>query len=165
MTRIFRRVILVLLAAVMVAAPAARAAADRPATVVDHIGFDYLPPGLGHASNFVYAFQRVNFKARVWETHFADGWRVDLDVDVMRGSRLTSPRALHDWFIRYEQRDPTPRYRRVHVRGHAGWLSSEQVFWLIRPGLAVSVAFDGQRWSQHDVRRTALSSRRLRPGD
>jgi hypothetical protein len=150
MTRLIRRLLLLLATTTMLAGPAA-AASCQPAALIDHIAFGYLPSGLGTSSDFSYHYRRVDFTARVWESRVEDGWQVDLDIDVMRGARLTSGRALHDWFIAYEERDPTPRYERVRVHGHPGWLSRDQVFWLVRPGLAVSAQLDSRRWSRHDV--------------
>jgi hypothetical protein len=60
------------------------------ALVLDGMGFGYLPPGLGTTSDFAYHFQHVDFVARVWESQTHAGWTVDLDVDVMRGKRLTT---------------------------------------------------------------------------
>jgi hypothetical protein len=150
-----KRVLLAVLAVLLVAGPAAAAFPASPAAVVDHVAFGYLPPGLGTSSDFAYDFERVDFVARVWESRIPEGWRVDLDLVVMRGARLSSPRALHNWFIRYDVRDPEPVYRRVRVHGHRGWLADDQVFWLIRPGLAVSATLDGARWARHEVRRIA----------
>jgi hypothetical protein len=158
MTRTIRR-LLVLALAVATLVGGSPAGACPHATVIDHIAFAYLPPGLGSASDFVYGYDDVDFNARVWESRIPEGWQVDLDIDVMRGARLTSGRALHDWFISYEERDPAPRYHRVQVHGQAGWLCRDQLFWLLRPGLAVSVHLDGQRWSRHEVVRTARSAR------
>jgi len=138
---------------------AAVAQGRTPATVIDSIRFDHLPGGLGDSTDFSYDYDDVDFAARVWESPTADGWRVDLDIDVMRGARLTSAHALHDWFIGYEERDPAPAYRAVRVHGHRGWLSDDQLFWLIRPGLAVSVQLDGSRWRRAEVVRTAASAR------
>jgi hypothetical protein len=160
MTRLIRRLLGVVLATAtgLFAAGTAGACPPAPATVVDHIAFGHLPDRLGGASDFTYHFAHVDFVARVWESRTADGWQVDLDIDVMRGARLSSGRALHDWFIRYEQRDPTPRYHRVRVHGSPGWLCRDQLFWLIRPGLAVSAQLDGTRWPRKEVVRTARSS-------
>jgi hypothetical protein len=44
------------------------------------------------------------------------------------------------------------------VRGHPGWIGRDQVFWLVRTGLAVSVHVDRTRWSRHDLRRIAWSA-------
>lgn len=141
------------------ASASADARGRAPATVVDSVAFAHLPAGLGTSSDFTYDYDDVDFVARVWESQTGDGWRVDADIDVMRGARLTTPQALHDWFIAYEERDPAPVYRPVRVHGCRGWLSDDQLFWLVRPGVAVSVQLDGSRWSRHDVVRTARSAR------
>jgi hypothetical protein len=158
MTRLIRRLLaLVLIAAgVLVSTPRAMAAPLN--TTIDSIAFDYLPDGLGRTSDFSYDFQRVNFVARVWESRTAEGWQVDLDIDVMRGRRLSSGKALHDWFIRYEERDPAPTYHRVLVHGRPGWLCRDQLFWLLHPGLAASVQLDGSRWPREEVVHTARSA-------
>lgn len=117
----------------------------------------HLPPGLGASTDFHYEFARVNFDSRVWESGSdATGWRVDLDIIVMHGARLKTLRALHDWFIRYEQR-PTAEahYTRTWVHAHRAWACRDQVFWLVRPGVAVSVQIDRGRWSRHALFSTA----------
>jgi hypothetical protein len=139
--------------------PAGRRVAPAAATVIDGMSVRHLPDGLGSASDFVYDYDDVDFVARVWESQpSSGGWRVDLDIDVMRGARLRSGRALHDWFIAYEERDPTPSYRPVRVHGHPGWLCPDQIFWLVRPGVAVSVQLDTTRWSRHELMRIARST-------
>jgi hypothetical protein len=78
----------------------------------------------------------------------------------MRGERLTDAHALHDWFIAYDERPPSEaHYVAVRVRGRPGWICRDQVFWLVRPGVAVSVLLDRTRWSRHDVLRIARSAR------
>jgi hypothetical protein len=121
----------------------------------------YLPPGLGTSTDFTYEFARVSFTSRVWESGSdAKGWRVDLDVVVMYGARLSNPQRLHDWFIRYEQRPPAEaQYVPVRVHGRRGWACRDQVFWLVRPGAAVSVQLDRSRWSRQALFRTARGVR------
>lgn len=126
--------------------------------MVDGVGFRHLPAGLGTSSDFTYRYQRVDFVARVWESQIPEGWRVDLDIDVLHGDRLTTPAALRRWFVAYEARDPAPTYRAVRVHGARGWLASDQLFWLVRPGFAVSVQLDGSRWSTAEVLHTARSA-------
>ena len=150
-------------AAIVTAVPAATAqpaaaALSSGRAVIDHVAFEHLPRGLGQSSNFRYRFNRVDFTARVWESRSSGGWRVDLDIDVMRGARLSSGSALHDWFIGYEQRASHPHYLPVLVHGHPGWLCPDQLFWLMRPGLAVSVQIDGSRWATWSVVRTAKAA-------
>jgi hypothetical protein len=162
MIRLIRWLVTVAAAAgaLLSAAPAGAAAAPRP-VVLDHVQIRYLPPGLGHSTSFAYRFERVGFHARVWESGSdAKGWRVDLDVAVMRGHRLSSGRALHHWFIRYEDRpSKEAHYVRVRIHGRPGWVCRDEVFWLARPGLAVSVLVDRARWTRHDALRIARSVR------
>lgn len=138
----------------------AAAAASTPAPLGDAV-IHYLPPGLGVSTDFEYRFARVSFTSRVWESGSnAAGWRVDLDLLIMHGARLTTARRLHDWFIRYEQRPPAEaRYVPVRMHGHRGWACRDQVFWLERPGVAVSVRLDRTRWSRAALFRTARGVR------
>lgn len=136
-------------------------AAAAPSPPIGGAVLHHLPPGLGPSTDFDYRFARVSFASRVWESgSAADGWRVDLDVVVMRGARLRTPRAVHDWFIRYEQRPPgEARYAPVRVHGAPGWASRDQIFWLVRPGVAVSVRIDRSRWSRRALWHTARGVR------
>jgi hypothetical protein len=142
---------------IMAPASAPMSAAREASAVVDGIAFGYLPAGLGQASDFSYSYDEVDFAARVWESGSDEtGWSVDLDIAVLRGDRLRSGQALHDWFIPYEDRPPAEaHYVPVQVDGRPGWLCRDQVFWLLRPGLAVSVRLGRAHWSQHDVVRIA----------
>lgn len=168
-----RRLVLAVLGlvALLVAGPAAPAAGSRPpgrplpAFVLGGMAFGYLPSGLGTTTDFAYHFQRVDFRARVWESPIPEGWTVDLDVDVMRGNRLTDPQALHDWFISYDQRPPAEaQYVPVRVTGLRGWRCQDQVFWLVHPGLAISVQLNRRAWTTHQVLRIARSARELSVG-
>lgn len=134
--------------------------ARTPAAVIDGISFQYLPSGLGATSDFTYDYDDVDFTSRVWESSSPDGGtRADLDLVVMRGARLTDGAALHDWFISYEDRPPAgARYVPVQVHGQPGWLCRDQLFWLVRPGRAVSVLLDHNRWSTLDVVRIGWSA-------
>jgi hypothetical protein len=138
--------------AVLAGPPGAAAAAE-----LGGVELTYLPTGLGSSTDFEYEDYDVTFTARVWESGSdADGWHVDLHVIVMRGDRLSDAVALHDWFIAYEDRpaDET-QYRPVRIHGQPGWLTADQVFWLVQPGLAVSVRIDRSRWSLDELVRTA----------
>lgn len=165
MRRSLLAIIVVAAAALVPATPASGSqppGRPLPAFVLDGMFFGHLPSGLGTASDFAYHFQRVDFVARVWESQIPEGWTVDLDVAIMRGARLTTGPALHDWFIRYEQRPPAEaRYHPLRLNGQPGWRCRDQVFWLVRPGLAVSVQLDRTRWSRHQVTLTARSAREL----
>jgi hypothetical protein len=139
-------------------------AAAQPRPVLDGLHLGYLPRGLGTSTDFDYEFDEVRFAARVWESGSdSTGWRVDLHVSVLRGTRLTASRALHDWFIGYEDRPPgEARYVPVRVRGRPGWVARDAVFWLLRPGLAVAVRLDRARWSHRELMRVARSARLAR---
>lgn len=131
-----------------------------PGTTVGGVRFGYLPAGLGQPSDLDYEYDDVTFTARVWESPAPDGgWRVDADLEVLSGARLTTGTALHDWFIAYEDRPPAEvSYVPVRVHGRPVWLARDQLFWLVRPGLAVSVQLDASRWSTQEVVRTAWSA-------
>jgi hypothetical protein len=132
-----------------------------PGTSIGGIRFDYLPGGLGQASDFTYEYDDVTFTARVWESPDAGGGsRVDADLEVLSGARLANGSALHDWFVAYQARPPAEAHD-VPVRVHSrpGWLARDQLFWLVRPGLAVSVTVDGTRWSTSEVMRIGWSAR------
>jgi hypothetical protein len=152
---------MVLLAPGAAAAGAARPAPAGQSTTVGGFVFERLPAGLGARSDFVYDYDDVDFTSAVWETGpDADGaYHVDLDVVVMHGARLSGARALHDWFIAYEERPPAEvHYVPVRVHGHRGWVCRDEVFWLVRPGLALAVELDRTRWTRTDVLKVARSA-------
>lgn len=128
--------------------------------------FSWLPTGLGELSSFDYSYDDVSFTSAVWESQIPNGWRVDLHLTVMSGDRLSDGKALHDWFIDYRQRPPEDvDYRTVTVLGQPGWMTRDQLFYLVRPGLAVSITVDPARWSTADlwaVARHAHPARRYR---
>ena len=162
MTRLIRRLLACVLGALT--ALALTLVPASPAEAAQTVGgaqLRYLPPGLGASTDFDYEYDDVRFLARVWESGSdSAGWRVDLDVEVMRGRRLVSPRALHDWFIAYEERPADEvHYRPVRIRGHRGWVTRDEVFWLVRRGLAVAVTIDRTRWSRRALLRTARGVR------
>jgi hypothetical protein len=143
------------------AAPAAGAGSSSTGAVVDGVQFGYLPTGLGDSTDFAYEYDDVAFASRVWESGSdATGWQVDLKVDVMRGVGLRTGQALHDWFVEYQDRPPAEvRYVRVRIHDHPGWACRDQVFWLVRPGLAVSVRVDATRWTRAEALRIARAAR------
>jgi hypothetical protein len=135
--------------------------AQASGTTVGGLHLGYLPRGLGAPSDFGYEFQQVTFAARVWESgNDTTGWRVDLDVMVMRGARLRTAAALHRWFVAYQRRPrDVAKYRPMRIHGHPGWACRDQAFWLLRPGLAMSVMVDRSRWARDTVLRIARSVR------
>jgi hypothetical protein len=132
----------------------------EPVAVVDGIEIDYLPAGLGRPSDFRYDYSGVKFASRVWESQTPEGWSVDLDVVVMRGAHMRTKAMFRRWFVDYEARSPEPTYIPFGVHMHYGWLAKDQLFWWIRPGLAVSIQLDHSRWSTYDVVQTAWSAHR-----
>lgn len=161
MANLLRGCCAALVAVLLLGVPQAARATEPPSPPLGGAVLHYLPPGLGTSSDFHYQFARVRFASRVWESGSnAAGWRVDLHVIVMHGRRLSTPSAFHDWFIRYEQRPrQEARYVRVLFRGHRGWAGRDQIFWLVRPGVAVSVEIDRSRWSWWQLFRTARGLR------
>jgi hypothetical protein len=159
MTRLIRWLLAIATGVAAVLVAPSGAAATAP--VLDGVQLRYLPAGLGTTTDFAYEYDDVSFVARVWESGSdADGWRVDLDVDVMRGATLSDPAELRDWFIAYEDRPPADaRYRAIRVHGHRGWMSRDEIFWLMRPGLAIAVQLDRSRWSAGQLSRTAWGVR------
>ena len=163
MTRLIRLLLTlagIVAGSLLIAAPAV---AGEPATI-SGVTLGYLPSGLGDASDFTYEYDDVGIVSRVWESGSdATGWRVDLDVAVMRGARLSDAAALRDWFAAYEDRPvDEARYVPTEVRGQPGWLARDQVFWLVRPGLAASVRLDAARWPTVEALRVAAAARPAR---
>lgn len=165
MTRLIRWLLAIALGGgAVLAAPGAGAAAApsaRRGAWLDGVQLRYLPPGLGTSTDFEYEYDDVAFVARVWESGSdATGWRVDLDVDVMRGDRLTGARALRDWFIPYEDRPAgAVHYRPVRIHGHRGWATADEVFWLVRPGVAIAMTVDRSRIPTRQLLRAARAAR------
>jgi hypothetical protein len=154
-------------AGVAVALPAGAAAGAGRTATLDGVQLRYLPAGLGTSTDFEYEYEDVSFVARVWESGSDDaGWSVDLDIEVMRGAGLSSARTLHDWFIAYEDRPADEvDYHAVHIHGRLGWATRDEVFWLVRPGVAVAVTLDAHRWSHPTLMRTARAVRAVRRCD
>lgn len=153
------------IALALIAVPPVGAAASCPvhSASVAGVVFGHLPSGLGRRSDFRYHFAGVHFVAAVWERgpNPGGGYRESLDAVVMHGPRLDGPRALHDWYLRYQQRPARAcRYRRLRVHGHHGWTCRDQVFWLMRPGMAVSVELDRRWWGHGVVLRIAQATHR-----
>ena len=153
------------LAATSATAASAPAVSDSvscraPAATVGDLTFRRLPTGLGARwDSSPYSYDDVDFLASVWESGSDElGWTVDLHITVMTGPRLSSAKALHDWFIEYQERPADEvDYRRTTVLGRPGWITDDQIFWLVRPGLAASVTLRHPRWSAADLRKLVNS--------
>lgn len=146
--------------AALLAAPTAAGAAPRTGTEeVDGFVIGYLPPGIGgQMSDFSTEWGEVAFASRVWERRTDDGgYRVDLKVNIMRGERLPDLGALRDFLAEYHEVDPE-RWdldRFEHGR-HPGLRTRGFAFWLVEPGVAVSVRLDADRFGDDELTRTAL---------
>jgi hypothetical protein len=124
--------------------------------IVDGFVVGWLPRSLvgDNVSDFTYSFDDVDFQSKVWESG-PDGsgaYHVDLDVGVLRGDVLSNPAALYQFLTDYEQR-PADEWHFVpfSVHGHPGYLGRDEAFWLVRPGLAVRISVNRDRFSVADV--------------
>ncbi len=137
------------------AAPQPAVVSKASAPVVDGFAIGWLPAGIGQrVSDFTYTFGGVDFRSRTWERGpDADGaYRQDLGVAVLRGARLENAAALYTFLTNYEQRPPAQwHFVPFQVHGHPGYLGRDEAFWLVRPGVAVKVMLDQQRFSAIDV--------------
>lgn len=145
----------------------ATARAEQAATVtcpeiVDGFQIDHLPAGIGDlVTDFAYEWEEVAFKSRVWETgpdeHGA--YRVDLTIKVLRGERLTGLAALRDYLVEYYEYDPADwELTEYDHNGDPGYLAADEAFWLVEPGVAVSVRI-ADHLTEADLLQTADSIR------
>lgn len=126
---------------------------------LDGFAIDVVPDGVGsNVSDFDYEWEGVTFASRVWETGPADdgAYQVDLNVKVLRGERLRDLPALLDFLAYYHERDldswELTDY--AHTDG-PGYIGDGEAFWLVEPGVAVSVRLAPERFDAADLRRTA----------
>ncbi|GAB2467385.1 hypothetical protein GCM10027265_15860 [Jatrophihabitans fulvus] len=158
--------LIAVLCAALSVVSASGASGARPSVRPVEVGgmvVEHLPRGLGTSSDGEYEYDDVTFASRTWESRrwYAGsgwGWQVDANIVVLRGEKLTTPQALQDWYVEYEDRpEGEAVYRPTVVRGHPGYRCADKVVWLVRPGLAVTVYLDTHRWSQRELGRTARS--------
>lgn len=148
--------------AVSASASASASGPALPSVIrIDGARVGWLPARLGRPSRLDFDFGDVRFASVVWASAApAGGDRSDGEVLVVRGARLRTANALRAWFLHYQQRPRAwSHYRPLHVHGRPGWTSLDQVFWLVRPGVAVSVQLDHARWPHRTVLRVARSVR------
>lgn len=125
------------------------------ATVIGGLAVTYLPEGLGDPSDFEFEWGGVRFVQRVWESRVDGGaWRVDLQVQAMRGDRLTDLAAFRDYLVEYHERGddwkPEPF-------GPDGLAAERDAARLLGPGLAVEVRDPFGRQGPDAVRTVAAS--------
>ncbi|WP_328344499.1 hypothetical protein [Micromonospora sp. NBC_00421] len=125
-----------------------------------------VPEGAGElVSDFASEWEDVSFASRVWERAVEDGFRVDLRVHVLRGERLTTLVQLREFLAGYHERDsaewPLAEFGRGDGVGLAG---GGEAFWLVRPGLAVDVLVDVERFDAETAIEVASSITELPHG-
>ncbi|MEU1756059.1 hypothetical protein ABZ436_25875 [Micromonospora matsumotoense] len=130
-----------------------------------HVG--RVPEGAGElVSDFASEWEDVSFATRVWERAVDDGHRVDLRVHVLRGERLTTLVRLREFLAEYHERDsaewPLAEFGRGDGVGLAG---GGEAFWLVRPGLAVDVLVDVERFGAEASIEVACAITEVRGGD
>lgn len=143
--------------------PTTQASEHRHHLELDGFEIRRLPKGLGeHLSEFSYEWEEVLFRTKTWERgpDENDGYRVDMNIMVMRSDRFTSLVDLREFLTEYHEKDPaTWELTDFTVNGHAGYLSDNQVFWFVGPGVAVSVKVDTDRFSVRDLKAVARGIR------
>lgn len=139
--------------------------ANPSAPVVDGFELTHLPPGLGdHVSDFAYTWEDVDFRNLVWESVAEDGegYRVDMNAHVLRGDLLTSTDTVRQYLSTYLERDPsTWQLDRMELAGAEALVGDEDVFWSVRPGVAIWISVDGSRFSRGALVSTARGVREL----
>lgn len=132
---------------------------------LDGFAIDVLPVGVGEqVSDFTYEWEEVTFNSRVWESGpDEDGaYSVDASVKILRGDRLTDLSALLDYLAYYHERDVESwELTEFEHPDGPGYRGAGEAFWLVEPGVAVSVRVDGDRFTTADLMRTANGVRQL----
>ncbi|TQN30675.1 hypothetical protein FHX37_0557 [Haloactinospora alba] len=121
----------------------------------------HVPPAAGDdVSDFATVWGGVDFSSRVWEREVDDGYRVDLKINVLRGERLSGVDELRDFLAEYHERDPEEWERAsFHDGAYPGYRSARQAFWLVRPGVGVSVRLYSDRLDTTDLEATVAGVR------
>ncbi|AWS44294.1 hypothetical protein [Streptosporangium sp. 'caverna'] len=102
----------------------------------------------------------VRFTSRVSERETADGGHsVDLMVIVIRSDGLATLGDLRDFMSAYHERDPAS-WTKVQVGSRPGLKDAGRVFWLVEPGVAISVMIDIARFGAGELMTVAESVRK-----
>lgn len=124
-------------------------------TLLDGLAVGHLPDRLGTASDFEFEWGEVAFVQRVWESEVEPGvWRVDLQVQVMRGAVLEDLDALRDFLVEYHERGDDWK---AEPFGEDGFASEREVARFLAPSLAVEVRDPFDRQGADQVREVAAS--------
>lgn len=164
--RFVGRLLVVLLAGVSSTLVAAGAAVDPGGGELDGFVIEHVPERAGDmVSDFEYRWGEVAFSARVWERAVeGDGYRVDLQVLILRGERLEDLTALRDFLAEYHERDPEQwQLSRFRNGEYDGLIGDSEAFWLVEPGLAAEVRLASDRLGAEDLRATARGVRPAGP--
>ena len=125
--------------------------------LLGRLSLTYLPEGLGQQSDFEFEWGGVAFTQRVWESQVdQDVWRVDLQVQVMRGEALADKEALRDFLVRYHEKDDqwlTAPF------GDDGFTGEREIALLMEPGLAAEVKDPFGRRDRTELERVATGLR------
>jgi hypothetical protein len=130
--------------------------------VLDGFAIGQVADGVGPSvSDFEYEPEDgVRFTSRVWERETANGGHaVDLEVIVMRADRLATLGHLRDYMAEYHERDPAS-WTKVQVGARPGLTDGGHVFWLVEPGVALSVSIDTARFGARALMEVAESVRK-----
>lgn len=123
--------------------------------LLDGLTIGHLPDSLGTASDFEFEWGDVKFVQRVWETEVEPGsWRVDLQVQVLRGDGLKDLDALRDFLIEYHERGDDWK---AEPFGDDGLAAEREVARLLAPSLAVEVRDPFGRQGTDAVRAVAAA--------
>lgn len=125
--------------------------------VIGHVPSDVVPS----TSDFEYEPEDgVRFTSRVWERETDDGGHaVDLMIIVMRADRFATLDGLRDFMSAYHERDPAS-WTKVQIGTRPGLKAAGQVFWLVEPGVAVSVTIDTARFGGGELMAVAEGVRK-----
>lgn len=104
---------------------------------VDGLAITHLPEGMGGQSDFEFEWGGVSFVQRVWESQIEEGvWRVDLQIQVMRGAKLADPASMRAFLARYHEAGDDWALEPFGDRGFSG---EREAFLLLEPRLAAEV--------------------------
>lgn len=141
-----------------VSTPPAMSRVSAPVVEVGGVSLGGLPDGLGEHSVFESEDEDVAITSGVWESPVDEGYAVDLSVTVLRSGQFTTPVVFRDWMIQWQERPAEEAvYRRISINGQPAWLAKDQVLLLVRPGLAVSITLDADRFDPAALRPMARS--------
>ncbi|MEV4160920.1 hypothetical protein [Nonomuraea dietziae] len=150
-----RTTLRILVALVLALAPAGPSTAiEEP---LDGFAIGHVPRGAGPSvSEFAYEpDEGIRCASRVWERATDDGGHsVDLTVVVLRGASLTSLGRLRSFMARHHERAPGS-WSEVMVGARPGLRADGHVFWLMEPGVAVSVTIDTGRFGPGELKAVA----------